>query len=366
MDYAINEGRKNLSVPQLVESVILNREGELSFTGSLSVKTGKFTGRSPDDKFIVKDEITANSVDWGKVNHPLSEENFEKILNKMINFINEHKLNDKLYVFDGFVGADPSSRLSIRVVTDKAWHSLFANQIFIKPTKDELLNFNPEFTLLSVNDFAAFPEVDGTKSETFIIMSFKKKLVLMGSTSYAGEIKKSMFSIMNFILPHKGVFPMHCSANLGDDGKSTLFFGLSGTGKTTLSADENRRLVGDDEHGWSDTGVFNFEGGCYAKCINLNKDKEPQIWNAIKFGSVMENVVIDPFTCEPDFSDGSLTENTRVVYPLNFIPGSVIPSICGHPSVIIFLTADAFGVLPPISRLSKEGCYVSFYVWLYQ
>ena len=284
----------------------------------------------------------------------------------MINFINEHKLNEKLYVYDGFVGADPYSRLSIRVITDKAWHILFANQIFIKPTKDELVNFIPEFTLLSINDFAAIPEVDGTKSETFIIMSFKKKLVLMGSTSYAGEIKKSMFSIMNFILPQKRIFPMHCSANLGHDGKSTLFFGLSGTGKTTLSTDENRRLVGDDEHGWSNTGVFNFEGGCYAKCINLNKDKEPQIWNAIKFGSVMENVVIDPLTREPDFSDGSLTENTRVVYPLNFIPSAVIPSICGHPSVIIFLTADAFGVLPPISRLSKGRGYVSFYVWLYQ
>ncbi len=360
MELAINEGSKNLSVPLLVESAILNRDGELSFTGSLSVKTGRFTGRSPDDKFIVMDEITANSVDWGKVNHPISEENFDKILNKMIKFIDEKKLNDKLYVFNGFVGADPFSRLSIRVITDKAWHSLFANQIFIKPSKDELVNFKPEFTLLSLNDFTAVPEQDGTKSETFIITSFKKKLVLMGSTSYAGEIKKSMFSIMNFLLPYKGIFPMHCSANLGDDGKSTLFFGLSGTGKTTLSADENRRLVGDDEHGWSDTGVFNFEGGCYAKCINLNRLKEPQIWNAIKFGSVMENVAIDPFTREPDFSDGSLTENTRAAYPLDFIPGAVIPSLCDHPSVIIFLTADAFGVLPPISTLSKEGAMYHF------
>ena len=360
MDLAINEGRKNLSVPHLVESVILNHEGELSFTGSLSVKTGRFTGRSPEDKFIVKDDITLNSVDWGKINHPISEENFEKILNKMKNFIYQNNLNGNLYVFDGYVGADPLSRLSIRVITDKAWHSLFSNQIFIKPAKEELVNFIPEFTLLSINDFAANPEIDGTKSETFIITSFKKKLVLMGSTSYAGEIKKSMFSIMNFILPQKGVFPMHCSANLGQDGRSTLFFGLSGTGKTTLSADEDRRLVGDDEHGWSDTGVFNFEGGCYAKCINLNKNKEPQIWNAIKFGSVMENVIIDSYTREPDFSDSSLTENTRVVYPIDFIPNAVIPSICGHPSVIIFLTADAFGVLPPISKLSKEGAMYHF------
>ncbi|HEY6535954.1 MAG TPA: phosphoenolpyruvate carboxykinase (ATP) [Candidatus Nitrosocosmicus sp.] len=360
MDLAINEGYKNLSVPHLVESAIMNQEGKLSFTGSLSVKTGKFTGRSPDDKFIVMDDITANSVDWGKVNHPISEESFEKISNKMMNFIKERDLTNKLYIFDGFVGADPFSRLSIRVVTDKAWHSLFANQIFIKPTKDEQLVFKPEFTLLSINDFAAVPDIDGTKSETFIITSFKKKLVLMGSTSYAGEIKKAMFSILNFILPRKGIFPMHCSANVGHDGQSALFFGLSGTGKTTLSTDENRKLVGDDEHGWSNDGIFNFEGGCYAKCINLNKDKEPQIWNAIKFGSVMENVVINANTGEPDFSDNSLTENTRVLYPLNFIPNAVIPSICNHPSIIIFLTADAFGVLPPVSKLSKEGAMYHF------
>ncbi|MGN6707907.1 MAG: phosphoenolpyruvate carboxykinase (ATP) [Candidatus Nitrosocosmicus sp.] len=360
MDLAINEGYKNLSVPQLVELAISNNEGKLSNTGSLSVKTGKFTGRSPDDKFIVKDEITTTSVDWGKINHPLSEENFENIFNKMMKFIRDHSLEDKLYVFDGFVGADSLSRLSVRVITDKAWHSLFSNQIFIKATRDELVNFNPDFTLLSINDFAAMPGLDGTKSETFIITSFKRKLVLMGSTSYAGEIKKSIFSIMNFILPQRGIFPMHCSANLGNDGSSTLFFGLSGTGKTTLSADEDRRLVGDDEHGWSDTGIFNFEGGCYAKCINLDKDKEPQIWKAIKFGSVMENVVIDPSNREPDFSDGSLTENTRVVYPLDFIPNAVIPSVCGHPSVILFLTADAFGVLPPISRLTKEGAMYHF------
>lgn len=360
MDLAINERRRNLTVPLLVESAILNLEGELSNTGSLSVKTGKFTGRSPDDKFIVKDDITAGSVDWGKINHPISEEDFEKIYYRMKKFIADKNLEDKLFVFDGYVGADISSRLSVRVITDKAWHSLFSNRIFIRPAEKELINFSPDFTLLSINDFAAIPEIEGTKSETFIITSYKKNLVLMGSTSYAGEIKKSMFSIMNFILPKKGIFPMHCSANVGSDGKSALFFGLSGTGKTTLSADESRRLVGDDEHGWSDNGVFNFEGGCYAKCINLNKNKEPQIWNAIKFGSVMENVVLNYFTREPDFSDGSLTENTRVVYPLDYIPNSVIPSICGHPSVIIFLTADAFGVLPPISKLTKEGAMYHF------
>ncbi len=360
MDLAINEGRRNLTIPLLVESAILNKEGNLSCTGSLSVKTGKFTGRSPDDKFIVKDEITANTVDWGKINHPISEESFEKILNRMMIFIDEKNLKDNLYTFDGFVGADKNYRLSVRVITDKAWHNLFATQIFIKPQPEDLIKFNPDFTLLSINDFAAIPEIEGTKSETFIIISFKKKLILMGSTSYAGEIKKSLFSIMNFVLPQNGIFPMHCSVNLGEDGRSALFFGLSGTGKTTLSADEHRRLVGDDEHGWSTTGVFNFEGGCYAKCIDLNKDKEPQIWNAIRFGSVMENVVINPVTREPDFTDSSLTENTRVLYPLDYIPGAIIPSLCGHPSVIIFLTADAFGVLPPISRLSKEGAMYHF------
>ncbi len=360
MDFTINEGRRNLPVPLLVEAAVLNEEGKLSTTGSLSVRTGKFTGRSPDDKFIVRDEITTNTVDWGKINHPISEEHFDRIQSRMTRYISEQKLEEKLYTFDGYVGADRSLQLPIRVITDKAWHCLFATQIFINASRNKLLDFKPEFTLLSLNDFASLPNVEGTNSDTFIIINFKKKLILMGSTSYAGEIKKSMFSVMNFILPKKGVFPMHCSTNLGTDGRSALFFGLSGTGKTTLSADENRRLVGDDEHGWSNSGIFNFEGGCYAKCINLNKEKEPQIWNAIKFGSVMENVVIDHISREPDFTDGSLTENTRVVYPLGFIPGAVIPSVCGHPSVVIFLTADAFGVLPPISKLSKEGAMYHF------
>lgn len=360
MDFTINEGRRNLPVPLLVEAAVLNEEGKLSTTGSLSVRTGKFTGRSPDDKFIVKDEITANTVDWGKINHPISEEHFEKIQNRMTQYISEQKLAERLYTFDGYVGADRSLQLPIRVITDKAWHCLFATQIFINASRNELLDFRPDFTLLSLNDFTSIPDLEGTNSDTFIIINFKKKLILMGSTSYAGEIKKSMFSVMNFILPKKGIFPMHCSTNLGNDGRSALFFGLSGTGKTTLSADENRRLVGDDEHGWSNSGVFNFEGGCYAKCINLNKEKEPQIWDAIRFGSVMENVVIDPISREPDFTDGSLTENTRVVYPLGFIPGAIIPSVCGHPSVIVFLTADAFGVLPPISKLSKEGAMYHF------
>jgi phosphoenolpyruvate carboxykinase (ATP) len=246
------------------------------------------------------------------------------------------------------------------VITDKAWHSLFANQIFIRPTQKELKNHEPEFTLLSVNDFGAIPESEGTRTETFIILNFKKRIILIGSTSYAGEIKKAIFSALNYLLPQKDVFPMHCSANVGKDGNSALFFGLSGTGKTTLSADPERRLVGDDEHGWSDSSIFNFEGGCYAKCINLKKENEPQIWNAIRFGTVMENVVIKNATRDPDFSDESFTENTRAVYPLDFIPGSIIPSVADHPKVIIFLTADAFGVMPPISRLSKEAAMYHF------
>jgi phosphoenolpyruvate carboxykinase (ATP) len=356
MDIKLGRVHHNLSVPSLVELIINRKEGVLSFTGALSVKTGKFTGRSPDDKFIVDDEVTHGAVDWGKVNHPISEENFDKIFRRMKSHIEDREF----FMFEGFVGADPENRLPMRVINNRAWHSLFARQLFIRPTKEELENFEPEFTLLSCDDFAAIPEEVGTRTETFIIINFKKKLVLIGSTSYAGEIKKAMFSIMNFVLPRKGVFPMHCSANVGMGGDTALFFGLSGTGKTTLSADPDRRLVGDDEHGWSDSGVFNFEGGCYAKCINLKKEKEPQIWNAIRFGSVMENVVMRDGTREPDFDDGSLTENTRVAYPLDYIDGAVIPSLAGHPKVIVFLTADAFGVMPPIAKLTKEGAMYHF------
>jgi phosphoenolpyruvate carboxykinase (ATP) len=356
MDIKLGKLYRNLSVPLLIEIAIYRREGNLSSTGAFSVKTGKFTGRSPDDRYIVDDEYTHNSVHWGKVNHSISEENFEKIFTRMKKYIE----GKELFIFDGFVGADNKTRLPIRVITDKAWHNLFATQIFIRPTSREIESHEPEFTLLSVNDFKAIPELEGTRTETFIIINFKKKIVLIGSTSYAGEIKKAMFSVMNYILPTKGIFPMHCSANVGKSGDSALFFGLSGTGKTTLSADHNRHLVGDDEHGWSDEGIFNFEGGCYAKCINLKKENERQIWDAIRFGSVMENVILKTNRRDPDFTDGSLTENTRVAYPLDFIPGAIIPSIAGHPTVIIFLTADAFGVMPPIAKLTKEGAMYHF------
>jgi phosphoenolpyruvate carboxykinase (ATP) len=346
---------RNLPPPSLIEAAIHRHEGELSTTGALSVRTGKFTGRSPDDRYIVDDGLTHDSVDWGKINHPMSPDKFDRIFNRM-----KRSLEGKeAFVFDGYVGAEKESRLPIRTITDNAWHNLFAMQIFIRPTPSELLSHNPSFTLLSIIDFQACSEVEGTKSETFIILNLTKRLVLIGSTSYAGEIKKSMFSVMNYLLPLKDIFPMHCSANIGRDGRTALFFGLSGTGKTTLSADPERRLIGDDEHGWSKNGIFNFEGGCYAKCINLERSMEPQIWNAIRFGSVMENVILDQ-NREPDFDDESLTENTRVAYPIEFIPNAVLPSIGNHPDVIIFLAADAFGVLPPIGRLSKEHAMYHF------
>ena len=356
MDIRLGKIHRNLSVPSLIEIAIHRKEGNFSSTGALSVKTGKFTGRSPDDRYIVDDNITHNSVDWGKNNVPISQQKFEKIFHRMKKYVEGREF----FVFDGYVGADIEIRLPIRVITDKAWHSFFATQIFIRPTMAELENFSPAFTLLSVNDFRAIPGVEGTRTETFIIISFGEKMVLIGSTSYAGEIKKAMFSVMNYLLPKKGVFPMHCSANVGTDGNTALFFGLSGTGKTTLSADPERHLVGDDEHGWSDKGIFNFEGGCYAKCINLKKENEPEIWKAIRFGAVMENVIIKEGTREPDFGDGSLTENTRVVYPIEFIPGAITPSVAGHPKVIVFLTADAFGVMPPIAKLTQEGAMYHF------
>jgi phosphoenolpyruvate carboxykinase (ATP) len=347
---------RNLPVNSLVEMVVDRKEGKLSSAGAISVVTGKFTGRSPDDRFIVDDDVTHDTVHWGIVNHPVSEENFDNVFLEM----KKHMEGKEIFIFDGFVGAEPKARMSVRIITDHAWQSLFARQLFIRPTAAELETFKPEFTLVSLNDFKADPKKHGTRTETFIIINLKRKIVLIGATSYAGEIKKSIFSSMNYYLPEKGIFPMHCSANVGMDGDVTLFFGLSGTGKTTLSADAERMLIGDDEHGWSDEGVFNFEGGCYAKCINLNKDHEPQIWGAIKFGAVMENVVLDQKTMTPDFSDDSLTENTRAAYPLDYIPGAVLPSIGPHPKVIIFLTADAFGVMPPIARLTKEGAMYHF------
>lgn len=347
---------RNLAPDKLSEAALQRNEGMLTSTGSLAVKTGKYTGRSPDDRYIVDDDETHDNVDWGKVNHPFPIDRFDKIFEKMKKFVE----GKEVFVFDGFVGANKENRLAIRVINDHAWQSLFARQLFVRPSAAELEEHEPEFTVLCINGFEAIPEVDGTASNVFILINLTKKLVLIGGTSYAGEIKKSMFSVMNYLLPKRGIFPMHCSANIGKDGDTALFFGLSGTGKTSLSADPNRMLIGDDEHGWSQGGVFNFEGGCYAKCINLNQESEPQIWNAIKSGAVLENVVIDKQTLMPNFDDGSLTENTRAAYPLEYIPTAVFPSVGGNPKVIVFLTADALGVLPPLSKLTKEGAMYHF------
>lgn len=346
---------RNLSPDDLIRESIRQKDGTTTSTGSLSVRTGKYTGRSPDDRFIIDDSITHDTVDWGKINHKFPPEKFQLLRDKMKEFVE----SKELYVFDGFIGADKKHRQAIRVINDHAWQNLFARQLFIRPTQEELQNHEPDFTIMCINDFAAVADVDGTKSDVFIMIDLTQKLVLIGGTRYAGEMKKSMFAVMNFLLPSKNVFPMHCSANLGADGDTVLFFGLSGTGKTTLSADANRMLIGDDEHGWSDDGVFNFEGGCYAKCINMTKESEPQIWNAIKSGTVLENVVIND-TLDPDYDDNSLTENTRAAYPLDYIPKAVFPSMGGHPKIIIFLTADAYGILPPISRLTEEGAMFHF------
>ncbi len=357
-EFGINPSKihRNLSVEKLLEAATQKNEGMITSTGSLSVKTGKYTGRSPDDRFIVFDDLTHDKVHWGKVNKQIPTETFEKLSQKMKKFVD----GKELYIFDGFVGADPENRLPIRVINDHAWQSLFVHQLLIRPSATELESHEPEFTIICINDFEAIPEVDGTSSNAFILINLSKKLVLIGTTNYAGEIKKAIFSVMNFILPSKGVFPMHCSANIGKDGDTSLFFGLSGTGKTSLSADPQRMLIGDDEHGWSDKGIFNFEGGCYAKCINLKEKHEPQIWNAVKNGAVLENVVINKESLKPDFDDGSLTENTRAAYPLDYIPGAVIPSVGGNPKVIIFLTADAMGVLPPLAKLSKNAAMFHF------
>lgn len=332
-------------------------EGSISSTGSVTVNTGRYTGRSPDDRFIVDDEMTHDTVDWGKINHKFPSDKFDELLASM-----KDRARDKeLFVFDGFVGADPEQRVPIRVINDRAWQNLFSSCLFIRPTQEELKTHRARLTIMCINDFAAAPERDGTRSDVFIIINLSKRVVIIGGTEYAGEIKKSVFSVMNYLLPDRGVFPMHCSANVGrqDDGDTALFFGLSGTGKTSLSADPARRLIGDDEHGWSDNGIFNFEGGCYAKCINLSREAEPDIWNAIRPGTVLENVVLGPGNV-PDYGDHSLTENTRAAYPLEYIPGAKIPSVGGHPRVILFLTADALGVLPPVARLTADGAMYHF------
>jgi len=346
----------NLSTPQLVETAIARGEARLAANGALVAMTGARTGRSPRDKFTVEDDQTRERVHWGKVNQPFPPEKFEALLQRVL----RHMAERDLYVMDLAAGADPTYRLPIQVICEYAWHALFVKQLFVRPTADELAVHKPEFTVIAAPEFEAVPERDGVRSGTFILADFTKKVILIGGTRYAGEMKKSIFGVMNYLLPQRNVFPMHCSANIGPDGESALFFGLSGTGKTTLSADPARRLIGDDEHGWSPDGVFNFEGGCYAKCVDLTLEKEPQIYNAIRFGSVLENVVLDPKTGEPDYSDIRYTENTRAAYPIEFIANAVIPGIGGHPRNVLFLAADAFGVLPPIAKLTPDQAMYHF------
>ena len=345
----------NLGTEELYAEALSRGEGKLASNEAFVVETGKFTGRSPKDKFITRHSDSEKNVWWGTVNRDISQENFEKLYNKMKAAMNEKEL----FVADLFAGADPTYRLPVRVINEYAWHNLFCRDLFIRPTQSELAEHRPQFTVIDIPSVKANPETDGTNSETFIILNIEKGLILIGGTQYAGEMKKSIFTTLNYLLPLKGVMPMHCSANIGPKGDTALFFGLSGTGKTTLSADPERRLIGDDEHGWSNNGVFNFEGGCYAKCIKLSQENEPQIWKAIRRGAVLENVVLTA-DGTPDYNDGSKTENTRAAYPLEHIDNAVFPSVGGHPKNIVFLTADAFGVLPPISKLTKEQAMYHF------
>jgi phosphoenolpyruvate carboxykinase (ATP) len=347
-----------LTTPALYEEAIRRREGLVAHAGPLVCRTGHHTGRSPNDKFVVRDDETAGRVWWGPVNRPISPEHFDRLHHQMLSYLE----GKELFVQDCYAGADQAYRLPIRIITETAWHSLFARHMFI-PERDVAVRHHhvPEFVVIDLPRFHADPEEHGTNSEVFILVNFSKRLVLIGGTSYAGEIKKSIFTVMNYLLPLRGVMPMHCSANIGPGGDAALFFGLSGTGKTTLSSDPERRLVGDDEHGWSDAGVFNFEGGCYAKMIKLSAEAEPQIYATTRrFGTVLENVWIDSDTRHLDLDNDSYTENTRGAYPIGFIDNAVPTGQGGHPRNIVMLTADAFGVLPPIAKLTPEGAMYHF------
>ena len=347
----------NLSVPALVEEAVRRNETQLTSTGAVLAVTSPRTGRSPKDKYIVEEAATQTSVDWGAVNRPMKSDQFDRLLKKAL----DHAQSRELFVVDAWAGADPKYRMPIRVITQYAWHSLFARQLFRRPEGDELDGHSPQFTVLNLPDLKFDPSTDGTASDALIAASFARRLVLIAGTKYAGETKKSIFTVLNHLLPEQNVFPMHCSANVGDRGDVALFFGLSGTGKTTLSADPRRHLIGDDEHGWSDHGVFNFEGGCYAKCIKLSAEREPQIYQALRFGAVLENVIVDPLSRVPDFDSDRITENTRAAYPVEFIDNALLTGYSNsHPSAIVFLTCDAFGVLPPIARLTTAQAMYHF------
>jgi phosphoenolpyruvate carboxykinase (ATP) len=341
----------NLTSPELVEEALRRYEGVLASTGPFCAVTSPYTGRSPNDKFVVEEPASKDKIWWGNVNRPISEEHYDRLREKVV----DHLSSTDRFVADVHIGADPRYRVPLRVVSEKAWVALFVRNMFIVPDLEEVATHVPEFTVLHAPEVKADPSKNGTNSEAFVILNFGRNEAIIGGTEYAGEVKKSMFTVMNYLLPLRDVFPMHCSANMADNGDTAIFFGLSGTGKTTLSADPMRQLIGDDEHGWSDHGVFNLEGGCYAKVINLSAEGEPEIFATTRmFGTILENVVIDAATREIDLDDDSITENTRGSYPISYIPNANLAGIGNHPRDVVFLTADAFGVLPPIARLSSE------------
>ena len=345
----------NLSPKKLADIAIKKGQAKLTSTGAINVNTGEFTGRSPLDRFIVKDKITENTVWWGEINIPFNENQFDKLYKKIVDYLSKKEI----YVREAYACADPKYRINIRVINEYAWSNMFAYNMFLRPNKNE--TFTEDWTIINAPGFMANAEVDGTRQHNFAILNFTKKIILIGGTAYTGEIKKGIFSALNFILPYKhNVLAMHCSANIGKDGDTAIFFGLSGTGKTTLSADKNRNLIGDDEHGWYKNTVFNFEGGCYAKCIDLSKEKEPEIFDAIKEGALLENISFFKNSNIPNYSDDKITQNTRVSYPIDHIKNIATPSIGKNPKNIFFLTADAFGVLPPVSKLNKGQAMYHF------
>ncbi|MBF2026411.1 MAG: phosphoenolpyruvate carboxykinase (ATP) [Oscillatoriales cyanobacterium C42_A2020_001] len=352
----LNQVYHNLPIAELVEHALIRGEGVLAANGALCVETGKYTGRSPKDRFIVHEPGSAHEIDWNSINRPISQEQYQQLYQKMLGYVEGRDL----YIFDGFVGANPNHRFGVRVINEFAWQNLFVHQLFRRPTINELAAHQADFLVIALPGLLGDAEKDGLNSEAFIVLNLSQRIILIGGTHYAGEMKKSVFSMLNYVMTKQNVLPMHGAANMDADGNTALFFGLSGTGKTSLSADPERLLIGDDEHGWSEAGIFNFEGGCYAKTIRLSPENEPQIWSAIRFGSIVENVEIYPDTRELDYNSDRLTENTRAAYPLEFIPNSVASGQGGHPKTILFLTADAFGVLPPIARLTREQAMYHF------
>ncbi|MFT4600250.1 MAG: phosphoenolpyruvate carboxykinase (ATP) [Arenicella sp.] len=353
----INNAFWNLTPAELVEDIVINGQGVLTDTGAIAIRTGEFTGRSPQDRFIVADAKTNDSVWWGDINKKFDADKFDSLYNRMKAYLT----NKDVYVRDCMACADDEYKLNLRVVTEFAWSNMFASNMFLRPTDEEISNFTPEWHVVCVPDFMADPELDGTRQHNYAVINFTDKMIIIGGTGYTGEIKKGIFSVLNYVLPmERDVLSMHCSSNVGENGDTAVFFGLSGTGKTTLSSDPDRRLIGDDEHGWSKNGVFNFEGGCYAKTIDLSQEKEPQIWDAIKFGAILENIVFKDGTSTPDYMDSEITQNTRVSYPIDHIDNIMVPSKGGIPTNIFFLTADAFGVLPPISKLTPGQAMYHF------